>query len=312
MEVMSTDPKRRKVEHVTQVCNYDFTFFGPAGGTLPPPEEFVGLIRPLFKKWVFQLEACPTTGKHHYQGRGSLFKKKRHPELCGLLNDTGLRGMDVSESSNHSTHQSEIFYALKYDTRVEGPWSDTTWKPPPYIPIQYRGLLERVYPWQSTVLESRNVFNDRIVNLVVDTAGNNGKSTAASLAALHYGAIDLPPIGDHKELLQVVTDILVAREERHPGLVFVDLPRSVTLDTKRLAPFMVAIEQIKKGHVCDVRNRYREWWFDSPAVWVFVNHPPDLKFMSSDRWKLWRITPLDKSLVPVNRWEYEVMCKKDE
>ena len=286
---MSTDPpKRQKLEHHTQVYNYDFTFFGPAGGTLPPYEEFINLIRPLFKKWVFQLERCPTTRKLHYQGRGSLFKKKRHPELCILLNQTQLRGMDVSESSTNST-QAEVFYALKYDTQVEGPWSDTTWKAPQYIPRQYRGLIDRTHPWQTTVLDSRNEFNDRVVNLVIDASGNNGKSTVAALAALHHGALDLPPIGDHKELLQVVTDVLIAREEREPGLVFVDLPRSVTLDCKRLAPFMVAIEQIKKGHVCDVRNRYREWWFDSPAIWVFVNHPPELKFMSKDRWKLWRI-----------------------
>ena len=64
-----------------------------------------------------------------------------------------------------------------------------------------------------------------------------------------YGALDLPPVGDHKELMQVCCDILMAKQEREPKLVFVDLPRGLTIDPRKFAPFMVAIEQIKKGKV---------------------------------------------------------------
>lgn len=306
---MAQPTKRQRNTHYTQVFNYDFTFFG-RNGELPPVEDFVRLIQPLFKKWTFQLEACPTTGTRHYQGRGSLFKKKRQPELCSLLNTTDLRGMDVSESSNNS-QQNDIFYSLKYDTRIEGPWLDIHWLPPQYVPRQYRGLIDRLHPYQSDIMDSRNDFNDRIINCVVDSAGNNGKSTCAALAELHYRAIDLPPIGDHKELTQVVCDILMAKEERTPGLVFIDLPRALTLDTKRLAPFMIAVEQIKKGHVCDVRNRYRDWWFDSPAMWVFCNHAFDPKFMSADRWRFWTISPM-KTLLPLSREKMSQMSQAPE
>lgn len=289
--------KRRKGEHSTQCYIWDFTYFGK-DGVLPDPEGFVALIRPLCKKWAFQKEACPTTGRSHYQGRASLFKKKRHGELCNMLNETPLRGMDVSESSCNSLTD-ESFYVLKYDTRVEGPWTDVTWKTPPYIPRQFRGLIDRVWPWQQTVLDARHEFNDRIVNMVIDRPGCNGKSTCAALADLHYGCLDLPPVGDHKELLQVCCDILMAKENRDPGLVFVDLPRGLTHDSKKFAPFMVAIEQIKKGKVFDMRFHYKEWWFDSPSVWVFANHPPDLKMMSKDRWRFWRIDGF-KNLVPMS------------
>ena len=277
-----------KAEHHSQVFIYDFTFFGPKGGDLPDEATFVKLLQPLFKKRIFQREECPTTNKHHYQGRGALFKIKRQPELCRLLNDTELRGMDVRESSNNSKTD-DIFYMMKYDTRTDGPWSNKTWKAPVYIPIQYRGLLEKLYPWQHQVLESRHEQDWRTVNCVIDQPGNNGKSTCACMAELHHGGIDLPPIGDHKELTQVVCDILMAKDERKPGIVFVDLPRTLTLEPKKLAPFMIAIEQIKKGHVCDVRNHYRDWWFDSPAMWVFCNHAFDTKYMSKDRWRFWRI-----------------------
>jgi len=306
---MDDPSKRQKVEHNVQVYDFDFTFFGK-GDWLPSAEEFVALIRPLFKKWAFQLEACPTTDRKHYQGRGSLWKKKRQPELCKLLNDTSLRGMDVSESSNNSKSK-EAFYTLKYDTRIEGPWTDVTWKQPAYIPRQYRGLIDRLWPWQKQVLDSRELFDDRRVNMVVDTAGCNGKSTVAALGDLHFGGIDLPPVGDHKELLQCCCDILMAKEEREPGLVFVDLPRSLTTDAKRFGPFMTAIEQIKKGKVFDMRFHYKEWWFDSPQVWVFANHPPNVNLMSADRWR-WYTIDAFKNLREITKDELSQMSQPGE
>jgi hypothetical protein len=144
-----------------------------------------------------------------------------------------------------------------------------------------------------TALESRNDFEDRRVNVVVDPRGCRGKSTCASLARLHYGALDLPPISDHKELIQIVADILIAKQERHPGLVFVDCPRSI--DQMKMGPIFIAIEQIKKGYVADVRYQFKEWDFDSPRVWVFMNH--ELDYLSTDRFRIWPLSPLN-SLLP--------------
>ena len=311
---MGEQPKRQKVLHVTQVYDFDFTFFwGKDQDTgqldFPDVSDFVKLIQPLFKKWVFQLEAAPTTGTLHYQGRGSLYKKKRQPELCSLLNEIDLRGMDVSESSNNSTQKNgDVFYSLKYDTKVEGPWMDTTWREPPYIPRQYRDKMDRLYPWQKKILDSRDVFEDRKINMVYDPVGNNGKSTVAALGDLMFGAIDLPPVGDHKELMQVACDILMAKQERDPKLVFVDLPRGLTLDPRKFGPFMVAIEQIKKGKVCDLRFHYKEWWFDSPQVWVFANHLPNLNLMSQDRWNFFTISSF-KTLVKLSKDDLSQMSQ---
>lgn len=273
-----------------QVYIIDFTFFGLPGEEIPDPSGFVSLIRPLFKKWAFQKEACPTTGKLHYQGRGSMFKKKRIHELQNLLNETPLRGMHVKQSSSESLSTDHAnFYILKYDTRVEGPWDDTMWKDPEYIPRQFRGLMDRLYPWQQQILNSADVFDDRHVNLVYDPRGCKGKSTIARLSQLHKGALRLPPVGDHKQLLESACDILMARKEREPKLCFIDLPRTLTIDPKKFSPFLIAIEEIKGGVCCDMRNHYKEWWFDSPQVWVFCNHIPYLQYMSEDRWVFWTI-----------------------
>lgn len=292
----------------SQCYDWDFTFFGNEE-CFPEVPKYVKMLQPLFKKWAFQIEKAPKTGKLHYQGRGSLFKKKRQSELCTLLNDTPLKGMEVSPTANASRTK-EAFYMLKYDTRVEGPWMDTTWTEPIYVPRQYRGLIDRLLPFQQTILDSRNVFNDRIVNLVIDKSGSLGKSTCASLGQLHFGGLDLPPVSDHKELTQAACDILMAKEQRVPGIVFCDLPRALTMGKNpKLGPFMVAIEQIKKGHVVDMRNHYKEWWFDSPAVWIFCNNGIDVKYMSRDRWRFWGIGD-QKELHSLSREEVQAMVEE--
>lgn len=272
---------------------YDFTYFGPKDEEIPVVDKFVEALRPVFKKWVFQLEACPTTGTFHYQGRGSLHKKQRHGELCQLLNRGLLRGMDVSESSN-SSKKLECFYALKEFSRVDGPWDDRSFKPPPYIPAQYRGLIETLRPWQQQVADSLHVQNYRNINVICDTRGNMGKTVIANLMRLHHGAIVLPPLGDHKELLQATCDILMAKKCRTPGMIFLDVPRSV--DQKKMGPYMIAIEQILSGYVCDTRYSFKEWDFDTPQIWIFMNHQLDLSYLSADRWKFWQFNRLTDKL----------------
>lgn len=301
---------KRKINHEVQVYIYDFTFFGKPDEEIPDTSGFVSLLQPLFKKWCFQKEACPTTGKLHYQGRGSLFKKKRQPELCSLLNETELRGMNVTESSTIST-TNEVFYTLKYDTRVDGPWDDRTWHVPAYIPRQFRGLMDRLYPFQQKIIDSAEIFDDRHVNLLYCPGGNTGKSTLARLAMLFKGALRLPPVGDHKQLLESACDILMAKQQRDPKLCFIDLPRTLTMDPKRFYPFLIAIEEIKGGNVCDMRNHFKEWWFDSPQTWVFANHLPNLSCLSSERWKFWAIN-LHNDLISVTKGQLFEMSQMSQ
>jgi len=84
-----------------------------------------------------------------------------------------------------------------------------------------------------------------------------------------------------------VCDILMAKQMRDPKCIFIDLPRA--MDKKHLRGLFTAIEQIKKGKVFDTRYSYKEWWFDSPQVWVFTNIPPKTHYLSADRWNLYQI-----------------------
>lgn len=149
-------------------------------------------------------------------------------------------------------------------------------------------------PWQQVVWESADTFDPRSINFIYDPCGNNGKSTISFLMDLHKRGLDLPPMNDAEKLIESVCDILMMRECRDPKVVFIDMPRA--MDKKRLGGMYTAIEQIKKGKVYDCRYAYKEWWFDAPQIWVFSNIPPDLTYLSADRWKLWCIH--DSQLVP--------------
>lgn len=247
-------------------------------------------LHKLGKKFTFQLEEGGTTGYRHWQGRISLWKVKRESELKKLWRGTELPLPNYLKPTVSSEHKKEAFYCMKEDTRVEGPWTDKD--KAAYIPIQYRNL--ELWPYQQTIVDSKGVQDWRVVDCVIDPSGNNGKSTVASIADLMHGCIDLPPVNDGDKVIQSLCDILIAKQERSPGIVFFDLPRSV--NKEKLGGMFTAIEQIKKGKVYDPRHSYKEWWFDSPRVWVFTNAKPDLNLLSIDRWRFWTID--DKELVP--------------
>jgi len=263
------------------VAVWDWTL--PAGDRVPT--ELISCLKQLFKKWSFQKEQGDT-GYVHYQGRGSLYKKRRLSELKKLFDHLSLRDIHLTPSSTNST-MGEAMYTLKLDTRIDGPWTDKDEQAAVYVPRQYRGLEQSLYYWQQDVWDSADQFDPRTINLVYDQSGNNGKSVIAALMDLHKRGIDLPPMNDAEKLIQSVADIFISREIRDPKVVFVDLPRA--MDKRKLGGLYTAIEQIKKGKVYDTRYQYKEWWFDSPQIWVFSNIAPDLSLLSRDRWKCWTI-----------------------
>lgn len=233
----------------------------------------------IFKKYSFQGEEGDNTGYRHYQGRFNLKKKKRLKQVLEIFE--AYPGIHLSPTSG--ANKSNMFYVTKQDTRIDGPWRDP--EDTLYIPKQFRN--KTLYPWQEKVIEISKIFNDRQVNLIYDKKGNSGKSTLASICELQYNCIDMPPINDMKELVQVAHGICKGKNLRDPMAFFMDMPRA--MDKSKLHGIYTAIEQIKKGKLYDVRYKYEDWWIDSPAIWVFSNIQPDQELLSRDRWKIWNI-----------------------
>lgn len=247
------------------------------------------------KKWAFQLESGEETRYLHFQIRFSLKQKQRKKALLELFDS--YPDLDIpfylEPTSEEVARSKDMFYVIKSKTRVAGPW--TSEDEEVFIPIQYRGLENKLYPYQSKILKGETYYDFRVINLIIDFNGNQGKSSLAALCELIGRGIDVPPIFDHKELIQIVCDICVSQNERSPSPVIIDLPR--TIDKKKLGGLYTAIEQIKKGKLYDPRHKYKSWWINSPHVWVFTNAQPEFSLLSNDRWKLWTISE-DHDLVP--------------
>lgn len=260
-------------------------------------EELLDFVRANSKKFAFQLEKSDG-GYIHWQGRFSLIKKRNKSSVMKLFEVRDIKVPNYLEPTAKVNHQDTFFYALKEDTRVGDIYVDEKQKKElhldkPYLPLQFRDI--KLYPYQEYILESRNIFDFRTLNVIVDYGGFKGKSTIASIAEILYGAIDMPIVNDLKELVAVACNICMTADNHQPKLMFFDMPRSFNKNS--LNGFYSAIEQIKKGKLYDLRHRYKSFWIDSPSIWVFSNQPPDEDLLSRDRWKLWQIDP-NKKLEP--------------
>lgn len=72
--------------------------------------------------------------------------------------------------------------------------------------------------------------------------------------------------------------------EREPGPVFMALPDDMTPEWE--SEIYTALTRIKDGHLYSNRYVYKDWWVDSPQVWIFGREEPNLEMISRDRWCL--------------------------
>lgn len=248
-------------------------------------------FKQLCKSYIFQEEKGEETGYLHYQGRLSLIKKQRKHEVKKLWE----KSFEIAFPNffEPTTDPPKKFdydcYASKIQTRTRGPWSDQD-KEQQYIPRQYRGKLETMRPFQQYIYDyckPDSAFDDRYINLIYCPNGNVGKSIIAHLCRLHLGGLTLPPINDHKELIQACCNFCTSKKVRKTIPIFFDLPRA--MNKERLNGIYTAIEVIKQGYLVDTRYKYQEWDMDCPKIWVFTNTEPEIDLLSKDRWNIWTI-----------------------
>jgi hypothetical protein len=104
------------------------------------------------------------------------------------------------------------------------------------------------------------------------------------MACNGYG-IFLPPCATAKEMMEIAYAEI--KGNKTPGPIFIDLPKATSSQETR-AIFM-AIESIQRGIIYDSRYTYKKWVCNSPQVWVFTNHSPNMDLLTADRWKTWTI-----------------------
>lgn len=133
-------------------------------------------------------------------------------------------------------------------------------------------------PWQAAVIRAANL--PRQIVCVVDRIGNTGKTFLSMWHAWRHKANILPIMKGYQDLMRSTAELLKNQEEIK--LLFVDLPRA--LPKNQLRPLWSALESIKNGYAYDDRYRLNQRLFKPPKIVVFTNAPPDLNYLSRDRW----------------------------
>ena len=242
------------------------------------------------KKWIFQKECAPSTGKLHYQGRISLKVKNRktHDLLPKLWC-----------SPEHSEDDS-TFYCSKSETRIDGPWSDKD-KKKRYIPRQVREM-DILTPMQEKIIASAKIqqsqdgFDTRTIDCIVNPDGGMGKSAIRNYVMAYGLGVFIPISTSSKDVMRMVMDMAMGSKSEPKGdgfkpLYIIDIPKAVTNNQKLENDFYGAIENLKDGFAYDDRYGFRWEQFDSPAIWVFTNSMPDKSAFTAGRWRFWSVHP---------------------
>lgn len=251
------------------VCVWDFTL--KCTDHAVQLVEVLRVLKEHTKHYAFQLEEG-ATGYTHYQGRISLKQKLRKPQLLALIPG------DFHWTVTSAANRDNAFYAMKEETRVQGPWTDKD-PEPEYIPRQVRGIVLR--PWQQQIVDDKDVWNTRHINIIYDEEGGNGKTTIKTYVRCHGIGRFIPFVNDYRDMMRIVMDTSTER------LYIIDIPRAIQKD--RLYQFFAGIESLKDGYAYDDRYHFKDKCFDCPNVWVFTNRMPDQTMLSADRWRLWKI-----------------------
>lgn len=249
------------------------------------------------KAWVFQKEEGdevkdPETQKGflHWQCRWSLIKPQRKQELVRKLRTYGLKFSEAAirpTSSAVAGTKAQFQYAMKADTRVEGPWTDKDIEK--FLNKGVRWINEHgIEPWQESILESLKEYDHRSINMLIDTRGNLGKTNFEDWLEYYEHSFALWWDDDSKRMMES------AYANAGRKCFTIGIPRAV--NAKEFKSFWSMCENLKDGRVIDGRYKAKRQRMERPHIWIFSNTLPSMGDMSLDRWKFWTVE--DRELVP--------------
>lgn len=237
------------------------------------------------KKWAFQKEQGQgANGYVHGQGRMSLVAKKAFGPLKCLMDTAGLTGYHLTPTSKGVALKGDTFYVIKKDSRLDGPWTDQDQLEPKVMTKQL-AKIQTLYPWQQSVVDYLQTWEDRKILCIVQPAGDCGKSGFAEYLEYHDLANEIPPMNDMQDIMACVMSF------KNKKAFVIDMPKAMKKD--KLGPFFAGLECLKNGLAYDKRYSFKKMRFDRPHIIVFTNTPPDTDLLSPDRWDFRQIYDLE-------------------
>jgi len=262
----------------------------------PPlfPNRMKDILNEFADSWVFQLERGVNADKLHFQVRLIVHEGVMTETLLTIFEARSLDRRDITflPESNNSIQQGGLsFYVMKDDTRVEGPWHDSTYKPRKRV--HYEGndlecIRSSKRPFQQHIIdELKHPPDDRTLHWWYNHSGAGGKSKLMKYLRVTHPSFARVPMGT---ATQIKTSVI----EKGPCQVYmVDLPRVRGTDERQQELFS-ALEEIKNGWVeSPMYGKAAELIMEPPHIYIFSNELPNLNYASLDRWRVHELYDLD-------------------
>jgi len=246
------------------------------------------ILSNLFKQFCFQKEETPD-GYVHWQVRGSLHNKVNQSTFYRDIVPQCPGNWSLTSTGTHNAGN-QFSYVMKADTRIEGPWSD---KDCPRAPPEYTDQLRNFdkvtrYPWQDSLIQLAQTYNERHINYIYDPHYNSGKSIMCEWLEYHALGEEIPPTPLMEDIIQFVMCMPVAK------CYLFDMPAA--LPKKFMQQMYAGLEMLKNGFLYDKRHHGTKKRISRPALILFANTLPIYGLMAPDRYITWYITP-DKRLI---------------
>jgi hypothetical protein len=224
------------------------------------------------------LERAPTTGRLHYKCRISLKEKKRMHQVVLMF-----RQYHALITHTSSENCKNGFYVTDEDTRIEGPWTESS----AYVPKHLRYLLEYTwYPFQQTIIDSVRQNPDESINWLIDPKGCTGKTAVRTYLEIQGLSHSIPPL-DRKDLSWCVYSLI--QQHGVQNCFIIDMPRACFCEQETFSGLYTTVEEIKDGFAFSSRGTSTITHFPSPHIWIFASFPPNLSLISLHRWRFWKI-----------------------
>lgn len=237
-------------------------------------EVIFTVVKDYFKKWAFQKE--DEKGYVHWHIIGSLIKKRRLQEILPVLKAAGLNFGHMAPMSKAGMG---TMYAMKADSRVEGPWTDKD-PVPNHVQERFRNAVLR--PWQvglhTRLINMMKDGDDRHILIKMDPDGNIGKSFFKGWAATQPEYFVVP--SSFSSANDIIEFCCSQMHDGWKGIIVMDIPRSTSM--KHWWTLAAGLETLKSGYLHDKRYRGRVVVIEPPQIVCFCNAMPPREVMSAD------------------------------
>lgn len=250
---------------------------------------FVEIFSSLGGKYIFQYEYTESCKRdeddniiesskrhnHHIQGMAKLHRKQRPAAVAKTIkNMLTLEHISVTVQPAHDLRALEK-YSMKSESRQRNlVFADHAIYMGADLPLE-----KDLYPYQKTLYTMcKSKPDDRHIYWIYDLVGKTGKSKFCKFMAYHEKT---PMLGYGKS-----SDILnlASKHQNHNSYLF-NLTRAKPSDIG-LQDLYASLESLKDGHYNNTKYDTHAVLQNPSHVIVMANFLPEMKLLSSDRWKI--------------------------